>query len=192
LKRLAPLLLTLLLLVGCGSSGTAQADPPSQLITIQKGAPEIPASQDSAQDIESQTPEEVPVKDNEPDPTATVAIATPKSSPDIEPTPTPAIEPETPKQVPTEPVKPEPVMEPEQTQQPQSQQIDLTGWVEYHTDDLKTLSILLNEGSVINYSGKYYASPEFVKAVEDAEIIFKNDISRETILTPDAEFEIVE
>lgn len=192
MKRLAPLLLTLLLLVGCGSSGTAQADPPSQLITVQKGEPEALAPQDSAQDTESQAPEGVSVKDNEADPTPTPEPPAPKTSPALEPTPAPAAEPEPPKQAPTEPVKPEPATEPEQAKQPQSQQIDLTGWVEYHTDDLKTLSILLNEGSVISYNGRYYASPEFVKAIEDAEIIFKNDIPRETILDPDTEYEIVE
>ncbi|SHN86587.1 ComEC/Rec2 family competence protein [Desulfitobacterium chlororespirans] len=59
LKRLAPLLLSLTLLVGCGTSSTAQSDPPSQLIAIQKGAQD-------AQESESQVPDEAPAKDDEP------------------------------------------------------------------------------------------------------------------------------
>ncbi|MGE4274399.1 MAG: hypothetical protein AB7E31_16305 [Desulfitobacterium sp.] len=87
---------------------------------------------------------------------------------------------------PTQPVKTEPTPV---TQQPQ--QRGLTGWVEYHTDDIKNLSILLNDGSVIYHNGKYYASPEYVKAIQDAEINFKNDIPRDSLLTPDAEYKIV-
>lgn len=83
LKRLAPLLLSLTLLVGCGTSGTAQSDPPSQILTVQKGAQDTQGSEpqapgNPAKDDESATiPAVAPVATaptNSPTPSSTLKI----------------------------------------------------------------------------------------------------------------------
>ena len=81
LKRLAPVLLSLMLLVGCGTSGTAQSDPPSQILTVQKGAQDTQGSELQAR--------ENPAKDDEP---ATIpAVAPVAAAPTNSPTPTGAL-----------------------------------------------------------------------------------------------------
>lgn len=87
IKRVAPIVLCLLLLAGCGSSGAARSIPPSQIIATQKGAQETSAPPNSAQS-EQQVPEETPaVKDGEDEKdypetvSATAPVAAPTSSP---------------------------------------------------------------------------------------------------------------
>ena len=106
--------------------------------------------------------------------------------------------PEQPKPVLVEQSMPDPTsatLKPHTQQQPK--QIDLSDWVEYHTDDIKTLSRYLNEDLVILYNNKYYASPKLQTMLGNLEVIYENDVSTgadqpEGTLSPDAEFEIVE
>lgn len=178
------IILLMLTLTGC-SAAQAKDEPAA--------APPVVESKQPAGDLARDTVEPKPVEPSkavkpisEPVIGKSAQTVQPATEQPKQPEPVqskPAAKPATP----TQPVKTEPAPV---TQQPQ-QQIDLTGWVEYHTDDIKSLSIHLNDGSVIYYNGKYYASPEYVKAIQDAEIDFKNDIPRDSLLTPDTEYEIV-
>jgi hypothetical protein len=166
-KLLAVLLL--LTLTGCSSSAQSAKEQVVRPV-IESNQPEKPVPEKPYDSVE---PASEPVKEDK----SQVTIPTP----------------ELPKPAESDQPKPQPTPKP-QTQQPK--QIDLSGWIEYHSDDIKTLSKYLNEGLVIIQNDKYYASPELVKMLESSETVYENDVSDggdfERGLDPDTEYEIVE
>lgn len=71
---------------------------------------------------------------------------------------------------------------------------DYSDWVLYDTSNVKNLIDLILRGHVITINGKYYCSPEYVKMIENENIVYEHDVSTgsddfEFSLTPDAEFE---
>lgn len=71
---------------------------------------------------------------------------------------------------------------------------DYSDWVLYDTSNVKNLVDLILRGHVISIDGKYYCSPEYVKMIENENIVYEHDVSTgsdnfEFSLTPDAEFE---
>lgn len=173
------LLLTMIVLAltGCNSAAQATEDPPAPF-AAESNQSVGPVAGNIVEPIQEELSKPVEPAD-EPEKEGSAQAAKPKQQPTLQPTKEPEPAPA------TQPQQPQP--QPQQPQQP-----DLTGWVEFHTGSIKNLSILLDAGSVIYHDGKYYASPEYVRAIQDAEMNFKNDITRDSLLTPDAEFEIVE
>lgn len=72
--------------------------------------------------------------------------------------------------------------------------VDYSDWVLYDTSNVKNLVDLILRGHVVSINGKYYCSPEYVKMIENENIVYEHDVSTgsddfEFTLTPDAEFE---
>jgi len=79
-------------------------------------------------------------------------------------------------------------------------EVDYSGWVPYSTSNLELLIDNIKKGYVVYYNGQYLASPEYVEMISNEEVVYENDVSndssnnsgRRSLLTPDAEYKIVD